>query len=310
MKKLATVRVDEVKVPTTYSLEQTGITQGLTADFATCRQRFLFRINGWRQMEQFSEPLFFGSLVHHLLEELYKSQSKLFSAVIPKLIRLYAAKHAPDVDPVLLLKAEALMTVYCEVFTKEQVFPIRTEEVFATPALGVMLRGRKDLVYKNKFGKKWMKEHKTKSQIDHEFLGYQLSHDIQNFFYDLSEEVEHGSPFVGITYNILKRPMHRPKKEETEVEFLQRLKTEIRKNSGDFFFRYEVIFTKQDRARFRGELELKIFEMKEYLAGRLGHYRNEAACLIPYRCQFLRACSSGYMTGYQKSKIIFPELEE
>lgn len=315
MKESATVRLDSIGIPDPkqYQFDKDGITQGLAADFATCRQRFLFRINGWRSDEEESEPLFFGSLCHEILEKFYTTKSKRFALLIPGLVREYAKEHGWEDEEVPQLKAIALLTVYTEVYAKDKanIVPIRTEEVFRTPGFGTMLRGRKDLVFEFlKSRKKWMMEHKTKGRIDHEFLGYQLSHDIQNHFYDLHEITEHTIPFTGILYNILRTPQLRPKKKETGPEFLARLFQEIREQSNDYFFRYEVTFTKQDRTRFASELKLKVDEMKLYLQGKLAHYRNEAACQTPFRCRYLKACTSGLMTGYTKHKIIFPELED
>lgn len=310
MKKLAQLRVQEVIIPETYSLKKTGITQGLLADFVTCRQRFLFRINGYRLDQPPSEALFFGSLVHEILEHFY-SETDFQIESIPDIIAAFVGSQ--DYPEDLILKAQALTEIYCKIYANERatITPVRTEETFAVEAFDVLLRGRKDLVYEiSKTKKKWMREHKTKSHIDHEFLGYQLSHDLQNLFYDQSELLEYGSPFVGITYNILKRPQQRVKKSETGLEFLERLRNEILLNFSDFFFRYEVTFTQQDRERFKKELQAKLNEVTKYLKGDLGHYRNESACLLPYRCQFLEACTSGHMARYSKSNIIFPELEQ
>lgn len=312
MKISAQTRVEDIGLPKDYRLDREGITQSLAADFVTCRQRFLFRINRWRSDADESEALFFGSLCHFVLEQFYTTKSSRFHLLIPGLVRQYAKKEGWSDEEVLQLKAIALLTVYCEVYEKDRknVTPIRTEEVFSTPGFGTILRGRKDLVYLLKGVKKWMMEHKTKSRIDHEFLGYQLSHDIQNHFYDLHESTEHEIPFTGITYNILRTPQLKPKKKESAQEFFERLKATIREEWKDYFFRYEVTFTKQERGRFAKELKLKVDEMKLYLAGKLAHYRNESACQTPYRCPYLKACTSGCMSGYSKKETLFPELEE
>ncbi len=316
MNKSATMRVEDIGLPmeAAYSILNQGVTQGLAADFATCRQRFLFRVNGWRLDNNDSDALYFGSLCHGMLEKFHGRASKFPGVMLKKWLAEYLkANPKPDSEEIYL-KAEALLSVYFEVFKKdpEKHTPVRTEEVFSVTAMGANLRGRKDFVYKLKTDKKWMMEHKTKSRVDQEYLAMSLAFDIQNCFYDLSENLEHGSPFIGIQYNILRTPAFRlsEKKGETGPEFLARMKKEIRANHADYFFRYEVTFAPQDRARFKRELQAKLDEMKLYLKGKLAHYRNEAACQTPYRCNFLRACSSGFMTGYSKSKIIFPELEE
>lgn len=305
------IKIDQIKLPIDYSILDQGITQGLAADFATCRQRFLFRINGWRLDQENSDALYFGSMCHEALEMFHGRFRDDFGRTLRMFLGGYLKHHPRENSEELFLKAEALLSVYFEVFSDDpkKHIPIRTEEVFSIKAMGANLRGRKDFVYEAKDGTKWMMEHKTKGRVDQEYLAMSLAFDIQNCFYDLSEKLEHGTPFTGIMYNILKTPALRLGKKENGEQYLARMKEEIKANHGDYFFRYEVTFTEADRKRFASDLKTKIDEMKLYLAGKLGHYRNEAACQTPYRCQYLKACSSGFMTGYSKSKIIYPELE-
>lgn len=305
------IRTSDIKLPLDYSILDQGLTQGLAADFATCRQRFLFRINGWRLDQENSDALYFGSLCHDMLEKFHGKQYTDFTYQLNWYLEAYLEKNPRENSEELFLKAEALLSVYFEVFfaDTDKHKPIRTEEVFSIKAMGANLRGRKDFVYEAKDGTKWMMEHKTKGRVDQEYLAMSLAFDIQNCFYDLSEKLEHGTPFTGIQYNILKTPALRLGKKETSEQYLTRMKKEIKANYGDYFFRYEVTFTEADRQRFAKDMQTKINEMHLYLNGKLGHYRNEAACQTPYRCQYLKACSSGFMTGYSKSKTIFPELE-
>lgn len=312
--KPAQIKVSDIGLPDEkqFSILEQGVTQGLAADFATCRQRFLFRVNGWRLDNNEGDALYFGSLCHGMLEKFHGGKAKFPGVLLKKWLAEYRVANPRDNGEEIYLKAEALLSVYFEVHKTDpqKHTPIRTEEIFSVTAMGANLRGRKDFVYSLKNNKKWMMEHKTKSRVDQEYLAMSLAFDIQNCFYDLSENLEHGSPFVGIQYNILRTPQLRLGKNEDAEGYLARMKAEIRANHTDYFFRYEVTFTPADRARFKKDLQAKLDEMKLYLTGKLAHYRNEAACQTPYRCNYLRACSSGFMAGYSKSKIIYPELEE
>lgn len=311
IRKLAQVRVSEVKLPapSSYTLTRDGITQGLLADFCTCRQRFLFRVNGWT-VDEDKDALYFGSLCHYVLEMYYRNKPKFPGIMLKRWIADYESKHPRD-SAELFVKAEALLTVYFEVYREDLIkfSPVRTEEVFSVEALGARLRGRKDLIFRTKTKKLWMMEHKTKSRIDHDYLGYILSFDVQNLFYDLNEALIHKVNLDGILYNILRTPQIKPKKGENLVEYKKRLLAVIRKDHRDYFYRYEVTISTQDRERFLSETRRKIAEIRDYLAGKLSHYRNEAACVIPYKCKFLPACSSGFMTGFKKGPL-FPELED
>ncbi len=312
VRKLAQVTTESVGLPRGgYTLEDTGVTQGLLADFVTCRQRFLFRINGWRPIEsQNSDALYFGSLVHHVLERFYKSQTRYPATMLTKWLNEYfTANRRADVSE-LEIKARALLTIYFELYgehDRKKFKPLRVEETFSVPHAGVQLRGRKDYVFQIK--KPWMMEHKTKSQIDLEWLGATLAQDTQNSFYDLSEFMVHGNHFEGIIYNILRTPQLRLKKTESVRDYATRLIADVRANPGEYFYRYEVTFTQRDRSSFKQDLGLVLDEMKLYMQGKLANYRNRSACRTPYRCNYLRACSSGFMTGYEQKKIIFPELE-
>lgn len=308
------ILVSDLKVPASYSLDTTGITQGLLAVFATCRQKFLFRINGYRPKNQNKDALLLGSFFHDLLENFYKSPNKnKFMNSLDHFIFEYVKKNKLTDNHIIQDKVRAMITVYSEVYGDEllKMIPLRVEEVFGTKTSLAKLRGRKDLTFRYRKSKqKWMMEHKTKSRIDHDFLTFQLAFDLQNHFYDQHEIIEHKEPYAGIVYNIIRTPQLRPKKTETRTAFYKRMLQDIRTNYRDYFLRFNLTLSAGDRKRFGGELQLKLFEIREYLKGRLAHYRNESACLIPYRCEYLEACSSGNLSSYEKHSIIFPELED
>lgn len=321
----ARVRVSDVTFPSAsqYTIERDGVTQGMLADFSTCRQKALFRLNGWSDTRPNSDALYFGSLCHEVLERFYRYKGKKPLLHLRKWIARYVDNNECAEGALLSAKAEALLTVYFEHYAKDKALltPVRTEEVFRVGHEGVTLRGRKDLVFRfNKSGKCGMMEHKTKSRIDHEYLSMHLSIDIQNCFYDFTETLAHGEKFHTIIYNILQTPQIRPgrrkatkkspAREESLEDYRERLTTVIRENPKAYFFRYEVTLTKEDRKNFKAGVEAKLRDFSEWLTGNLRHYRNEAACLTPFRCNYLRACSTGYMTGYTQTPIIYPELED
>ena len=56
-------------------------------------------------------------------------------------------------------------------------------------------------------------------------------------------------------------------------------------------------------------MKYKLNDAEDFLRGKLKLYRNQLACEIPYRCEYLQACGSGNMNGYVQGTTLFPELE-
>ena len=189
------------------------------------------------------------------------------------------------------------------------------ERIFGVRFAGAMLRGKIDGRFRDKNGGVWHFEHKNYSRISEDTLQKKLSFDLQNLFYLLADRVERGENIKGVLYNVLRRPEVR--KEMPVGKIRQYVTGLIEKDPAHYFIRWEIPYSAEDRAQFHAELVVKLDRLggniastQLYGANPLGmFYKNECACDLPWACPYLDACASGSMTGYTKTKSLFPELE-
>jgi hypothetical protein len=316
---LKTVKIEDAcHTPKDYNLETVGITQSLLGAFQICRMRFMLMINRWEPIEQ-SRNIAFGNLFHDLLEKNYKRGKPAASFTIKAWIEQHIDKNKDRLTVFKedeIVKMSIVARVVCEEYLKHWKDDFKTmdfagvETLFAVQFHGYLLRGKKDGRYDNKKGHRWIMEHKTKGRIVEETLEYMLPFDLQNLYYLTAEELEEGVKVYGALYNIIRNPQHKPKKNETEKEFTERLRSLIQADPAHFFIRYEVPYSEADKKRFRSELLLKLNEVNGLLRGTVPLYRNENACTIPYNCKYLRFCSSGNSAGYFQKPVLFTELAE
>jgi hypothetical protein len=317
-KALKAVRIEDIKVPSDYNLTKIGITQSLLSAFQMCRMRFLLMINRWEPMEQ-SKNIAFGNLFHELLEKNYKRGKPAASFTLKAWTDEHLKKNK---DRLLAFKEDEVQKlaivarVLCEEYLKVYKDDFKTmdftgiETLFAVQFHGYLLRGKKDGMYIDKKGVRRTLEHKTKGRIVEETLQYMLPFDLQNLFYITAEELEKGVQVYGSLYNIIRNPGHKPKKDETEKQFADRIRLLVQEDPAHFFIRYDVPYDAKEKARFRAELLHKLREVEGFLKGSVPLYRNENACTIPYNCKFLRLCSQGHTGGYFQKELLFSELAE
>lgn len=319
-KALKSVKLEDIKLPSAkeYNLQTVGITQSLLSAYQMCRMRFLLMINRWEPMEQ-SKNIAFGNLFHELLERNYRRGKPAASFTL----KAWINEHLEENKDRLLAfnedeisKLAIVARVVCEEYLKVYKDDFKTmdftgiETLFAIQFHGYLLRGKKDGMYTNKSGAHRTLEHKTKGRIVEETLQYMLPFDLQNLFYITAEELERGVKVYGTLYNIIRNPGHKPKGNETEKEFTDRLRSLIQKDPAHFFIRYDVPYSEKEKARFRKELLYKLQEVEGFLKGNVPLFRNENACTIPYNCKYLRLCSQGHTGGYFQKPELFTELAE
>jgi hypothetical protein len=301
-------KVKDLKVPRDYSLQITGITQSLLSTWKTCRRKFLFAINRWERIEE--DRFAYHSMVHFLLEHLYKSEGK---ANVNQLIDKYKLPgRAVEIEG-LKATALAMITGYIRQYAKdfkEKRFE-SVEGKFSIEFGSYLLLGKKDGRFRDKMGGRWHIEHKNYSRINEDFLMQHLSFDLQNMFYALADLIEFKKPLNGVLYNIIRKPETR--KERSTQELYKHLQQELIKNPEHYYIRYEVPYAKEEIEEFKEALKVQLDELGSIL--HLGgntlkfFYKNEAACDGKYQCPFLGACSTGTMCGYHQRKVLFPELE-
>jgi hypothetical protein len=308
---------ESIGLPKDYSLEKVGITQSMLGEFQTCRKRFLFKINRW-QWAGINWNVQFGNVCHDVLEKIYQCDKVPSAKKIRPWVDDYLAKwetEHPEVNGnemerhgiVAIVVLEEYLTRYLKDWTDKKI--LGAEQEFSVFFNGVRLRGKKDITYLTKAKVRGIGDHKTKGRIEEESLMLLLTFDLQNLFYILCEELSDKVKVGEFLYNVIRNTELKPSAGESWSAFSQRLRKEIRKKPDHFFKRYRVPYREEDKAVFRQELQWKIDDVKAFLRGELKPYKNERACVQGFmKCEFLRACSSGTMVGYEIRDTFFPEL--
>jgi len=280
-----------------------GVTQSLLGRFLECRHRFWLKtICGFAEDEGFSRPLEFGNM-WHVCEEARLGNKSWESAL--KTYRTKLERAYPN-DQTEIFKwfnvCKTTFPIYLDYWSKHRdekgSKPILEETSFAVPCKLpsgriVILRGKWDalrLLPPEKSGKPaiYIKEHKTKGEIDEEGLLKTLDQNLQTMMYQialracaeaelrpcegLSQSVlktyfdailEH--PVCGVLYNVIRRPLAdryaiKQKKSETQTQFFKRLGEEISKDPKHYFMRWRVEITEEDITNFKQRTFYPILE--------------------------------------------------
>ncbi len=332
-KRLA--KLDQLTIPATYDLRKVGVTQTLIVAFQCCRVRWLMLLNGLRNVLK-NRVTVFGTIMHGLLERVYKDgvpteaiRQKWIGQIKKEEPDAFRAVDAEQIESDIWM-AESLFLGYCAYWKKDfkDKKAHQTEHEFAVEFNGVTVRGKMDVREEDKAGDVWLWEHKFLSRIEEDVLSAKLAMDLQSQLYLLADFHERGEWAKGIKYNIVRKPSLRPKAKiergidpedpkgkrklyspETRIEYLQRVRADIMERPDFYFIRHRVTWTKRDREGFLRELSNKLNEMAKVIAGELTIWKNQAACIIPFKCDFLDACETGSLANYNAGPL-FPELKE
>lgn len=274
-----------------------GVSQSQLADFAQCRMKWLYRING------LTTPMLetrtnFGKVFHWLLSKLMK-----FGYVginVPLWIEdfqksdSWVSEQEMEEDCAL---AEVVFLHYVKAYKKQDMLmEVVSCEKFIYWTNGSDVRYVKaDLVYRvGKHKGLWVMENKTRSRIDEEGMSLHLLIDFQNLFTVTTIEGAMKEDVVGVKYNIIRTPQLERKKDETLKEFCERVDEDIAGRPEFYFIRPEIIYSARDKQWFlTNEYAGIIEDLRAVVAGKSRCYRNSCACLRPYKCDFLEACAMG-----------------
>ena len=290
-----------------YKLED-GVTQSMLLSFLQCRQRTQNLIEGWGPVE--STSVFdYGTIIHELLDlhyrgKLHASNAKgkdlsigwAVDAIVKEMLKKPADAQALEESARL---ATMVFPGYLSFWKKQHAKwkDVQPETVFNLKWGATRLRGKIDLRFRLN-GKLWMKETKTKSRIEEDVLDQTLAFDFQSQFYLLALGELTGEKVEGVVYDIVRKPQM---KADSVPE-------DMRKRPDHYFKRFEVIYTKDQNALFRQELDAILQDFKDWAEGNAPHYRNSASCVGRGRCPYIQACSQGSMLGYVRNKKLFSEL--
>lgn len=309
----------DLKIPSQMDLlGEIGLTQSMIGQFLRCRQAFMYRINGISK-GGYSRALYFGSLTHETLENLYLDNIHDMSGYeIKSRINHYLDKIHIDgesgVDDqtkeMVKAKVYALLVNYVEYYYEEfndDRFDA-TEIEFGNDYRGIKLRGKIDGTFFGKDDRAWIIEHKTKGRISMDNLMSMMPMDLQNRFYLFNYALKTNVQPVGVIYNIIRRPGNKVKQNESLREFTVRMVNKINGKLDYYFKRIEVRYSKSDLEKFKNDLDSYLYEISNLGKG-CSVYKNPKSCLRPWSCPYMQICGTGSLEGYETEKALHQELD-
>jgi len=299
MKK--TVRPDNITWPDDWSVDKDGMTQSMYQAWLGCRRALMLYLNGYYKPGP-PRSTHFGSMAHYTLEKVFATNKIPTSKSIITHIDNYTEATikkgreegvllAQDILEFEAAKAEATMIQYFRFY--EEDFKTKkfewTEHLFEVMYNGVKHRGKIDARYRTLNKKKWLDEHKTKSQIREDVILKVLNLDFQNQFYIVADEIETGETSMGMLYDIIRNTKANLLKGQTLLTWKNALSSTIEKDPEHFFKRFEAPYTPDQIKIFKGNLTMMTNEVKN---PDTQIYPNPCSCGGMFTCEYLDACSS------------------
>jgi len=293
----------KLHIPNYYTLRTEGITQSLLVKYMRCPRSFLIAVNGYQEKSRMTAQT--GSLGRALLQAYRDGKSWERRLANYEFETWTPAKEREIMRSVM----KAIIPAYIEYWSKYHTpwKSIKAEKLFDVRIGQYRLRGKRDGVFKTYLGRTGILETKFKSQIGAktiENLNDTLSIDYQSLFYVLATYLETQKYPAGVIYDVVRYPA-RTKGDVAPAELFKKLTKAIEKDPDNYFYRWQTPFKAKEIEAFRLETIQKLDEID----GRSVWYRNECACLTPFRCPYIRFCITGRPEGL-KSGSLFSELED
>lgn len=279
-----------------------GISFSYLSRFLTCRERFRVKvIEGWGPPDRFSHQVEYGNMWHVCEESLSAQESsekqcpiQLWPAALKEYAQSLCAKYPLDQEKIehWYNVCKVQFPAYVAHWSQKgapKTEPLFQEQVFKVPyqlpsGRTVYLRGKWDgaVLGKEKSNRGvWLREHKTKGDVDVMAIQRQIAYDLQTMMYLVALRVSYdlmgwasNGPLRGVMYNVVRRPLsggkgtirqHKPTKAnprgESNADYYARLSEIIAGASGEdwetpvgenwFFHRWTAEITPTDVARFR-----------------------------------------------------------
>lgn len=318
-----------------FDLDRDGVTQSNLGQWLDCseksRKSLLLGLTG----SDASKPLIFGGLSHEMLDKGYsakRSGKKLPKTLAMDALSVWKSQNphrsslATEIAEESSIILHHLLPVYFDYWhDKDSAIEwVSLEEEFKTSIRVVTpsgfyrtipLRGKRDAQIKMG-GKAVLFETKNKGRISASLMD-QLPLDLQLDTYLCTWKDSAGLPAsLRVLYNILKRPGERRKNLEPLMEFGARIADNARKKPEEYFFRYEMTYTRQELEQKKERIHHLVGEFAGWVEGagsgleEMDPGFNPSQCEGKYgTCEFLKACSSGSAVGLKQRSKAHPELE-
>jgi hypothetical protein len=313
-----------------YNPREHGITQSKLANFLQCRQRAKYGADGIGWVEGVErEALWFGSMIHWLLEQYHSGKRNVSVADWASLRNKsrsqveFIPRTANQAEANLLYVGQLLFDGYKKKWAKVNKsrtfvtlesefcvpFNLRTGEV-------VFLRGKRDGTgIRMPNGSDWLFETKTAARHNEDQKMTLLQFDFQCSFYLICTELERQKKVAGIWYNIIRKPGIVQLQRETVDEYRGRVAKAIENQPDYFFYQYEVAFTPKQKRKALEELTHIVNEFMDWYDDiDRKTYKNTASCTSPYTCGYIQACAkvcdTTKMMGMGELPRVHPELDK
>jgi hypothetical protein len=280
------------KEPAWKGPEVDGVTQSMLQKFLVCKERFRIQaIEGWAVQDEFKHAIEYGNMWHECEEALagnndWREALKVYCQKLCKRYPLQQEQISKWYN-VCLTQFPIYVDYWKNDSDEKNRTPLLQEETFNVPyelpsGRVVKLRGKwdsVDLIGKGKRADVWLKENKTKGDINEEQMRRQLTFDLQTMIYliALKESCQERNPnppwafksttasVKGVRYNVIRRPLAggrgsiRPHKAtktkpaETMENYYRRLGGKIEAEPEYYFIRWKVNITQEDIDRFKRE---------------------------------------------------------
>lgn len=316
-----------------WRMERDGVTQSIIALFALCPQKAHYKMIEGLELKMKDRALEFGSFFHEALDKVY-SQRMIGNPDDEEVLQeLYETtkERLEDADvkdqqefEINYGVCKVTLERYFQKWAKDKQNFIAIEQVFEFPyrlrdGTVIAIKGKFDGVFRDKKGKLWLFETKTKSQIDGNHIVQKMDFELQVMIYLMALKHVYGETPVGVLYNLIRRPQQRfsgtfQRKPEGVVDFIKRVDADIVSNMDKYFIRYPISVTQDAVETYKTtDLDYIIERLYEWQQGGISSFRNSNACSMWNRpCEYLPLCGSDDMFAkgrYSKRERVFPELD-
>jgi len=287
--------------------------------FATCREQFrLHYVEGWRKVAE-DLPLTFGDAAHWFLAKFNVDVNgvAMSEKKIDELLKLYDAEWRRDnavASPTAAETHEHVLAL-CSAIWKEYALwwpedrAKKWKEVedywemqYPVESPRTILKGYCDGAYYDDEGL-WLYETKTKGNVDEWLIQDSLVVDTQTQLYMWRFWKQVGELPTGVQYNIVRRPAHRLKQNESLRSFVDRVRGEIRKDPEKYFLRITHHTSEEALQRFETEqLSQRVAEIEWWSKGG-PHYINSTR-LVDYgkRVDTFDVITKGDVSGLHRAE--------
>lgn len=306
-----------------------GLTQSFINQWLQCRETCRIRyIEGWRPRKK--SPWFeFGTVFQYCLEQAFneiqlglKLESTRefvhnsiikYETEVKNPLEIVTSEEIQQAELIYLL-AEKLLPIYFRLrasdFNNEIIY---NETEFDISHKAVRYRGKIDLGWKEKSNNSfWLLDTKCLSVIKPEIILGTLPHDIQCMLYLWAATQQNKNP-KGIIYNVIRRPAHRQKNDESVDDFTTRIAEEALSKPDHFFMRFRLEISPEEVQNwFNNDIEKITDDICHWskFPKKLS-YINPNTLETKYgKSQYFDLLTKNDCSGYYQGSNPFPELSK